>query len=466
MVLANFLERAPSFLLSRLLLTMDFESSRRFLQTSRTLRWTAETISQDSYRITLALDGLLDNPLCPLPTFSNLRRFACGPGMFVCFGNKELRLTAFGVMGVQMPYLPPLPGRAWTRSGAFEYCVIDCPEKLNDMIIGIGASIEEYDLVIFAKMFNISLHSPNYTDSFTNLARTSDLPLFRKEYHGAPGDRNRAYRRVTHFALQDDTWVDSSGFAFIDKDVFVNPNLHTADLTSIIYGPTCSSTGKLIALTCYSGLAASTRDRHSLREHLMSMSSRTTTTEYRRLGTSEAIIHIEMRVRRVVKSEDADDLPAQDFIMIVHRSALHKLIQQFQAKVQWFKRDITGQRTAYTYGQRYVETKHTIGRVLLMDFNLSTVQETLRRRGGHKDPIRILGMFERSTEAQEDPDDILECRGYFKENIVNRLPYVLFVGGEEWSSLNIYDVFIDGPRLIIVVFDENYKRYIRIAFLG
>jgi hypothetical protein len=190
MALANFLERAPSFLLSRLLLTMDFESSRRFLQTSRTLRWTAETISQDSYRITLALDGLLDNPLCPLPTFSkyhlllsrraawasflpdyidlrhlpwmansSLRRFACGPAMFVCFGNKELRLTAFGVMGVQMPYLPPLGRTSLNARRRFrDTMFIDCPEKLNDMIIGIGASIEEYDLVIFAKMYVLRCH--------------------------------------------------------------------------------------------------------------------------------------------------------------------------------------------------------------------------------------------------------------------------------------------------------------------
>jgi hypothetical protein len=329
--------------------------------------------------------------------------------------------------------------------------------------------------------------------------------------------------------LQDDTWVDSSGFAFIDKHVFVNPNLQYGGLDVYHIRPSDSGTipqadrvnmlfrfGLPVLEAGIAFVAISCR-----------CSPGTTTAEYRRLGTSvpfyddpkEAIIHIEMRVRRVVKSEDADDLPAQDFVMIVHRSALRTLIQQFQAKVQdlpdlpqqgliipyaewgpavtrWFKRDITGQRTACTYGQRYVETKHSIGagfpknesEVLLMDFNLSTVQETLRRRGGNKDPIRIvpngtltsvrhvdpprldwrnfalhvdafgqLGMFERSTEVQKDPDDILECRGYFKENIVNRLPYVLFVGGEEWSSLNIYDVFIDGPRLIIVVVSTDSR---------
>lgn len=324
--------------------------------------------------------------------------------------------------------------------------------------------------------------------------------------------------------------MDSSGFAFIDKDVFINPNLQYGGLDVYHIRPNPSSNSlqvDRVNMLFRFGLPVLETGID-----FVTISCRchpgTTTAEYRRLGTSlpfyddprEAIIHIEMRVRRIIKSEDFDDIPAQDFVMIVHRSALRKLVQQFQAKVQglvglpqrgllipyeewgpsvtrWFKRDITGQRTAYTYGQRYLETKHTVGsgipnnenRVLLTDFNPSTVQETLRRRKGNKNPIRIvrngtvtsvrhadpprldlrnlalhvdafgqLGMFGRSIDAQEDPDDILECRGYFKESIVNRLPYVLFVGGEEWSSLNIYDIFIDGPRLIIVVVSSDSHR--------
>lgn len=256
MILSNFLERAPSFLLSRLLLTMDFESSRRFLQTFRRLRWTTETISQESYRITLKTDGLLDNPLCPLNTFSkyhlllsrraawasflpdyidlrhlpwmpnsSLRRFSCSPTMFICFGNKEQRLTSFGVMGIQMPYLLPNARTSLSARRRFRHTMfIDGPERLNDMIIGIGASIEEYDLVIFARMWvlrchcsgalfdvliccwpriglsqkmiqNIAYLSNSVQTSLTRLTTLRERVIYHcseRKYRGAPGNRNRA----------------------------------------------------------------------------------------------------------------------------------------------------------------------------------------------------------------------------------------------------------------------------------